>query len=476
MSWVEPFILLVCGILSVSASSDTSYQYFGTKTSYFVNANTDTSPVEIEGCQPALFWILARHGTRNPGDDDIPEMNDQLPGIRDQIVTAWSEGLGELEEEEILRFMEWEFSLTIEEESLLTESGKQEHMEMGDRWAKRLPDLLQDSTRTLVRSSTKSRCIESSKAFTYGAFGNSFPDIQEDNHLLRFYSDCPKFQTEVDDNEETYAERDKFIASQVFQEMVERVNSKAGIPLTVSRIILIWDMCRYENAWYPDTTSPWCSLFSEADLELFEFQEDLRYYYNDAYAYNITAQMTQPLFQDLFSKIDQIQSGVKASTSILNFAHSETVQPFMTALGLYRDQGDLMASDWGTEKQEHEWQVARIASFATNVGVAVFECNSSQEKRDSQSSEDKDKSSEEESSSEEEISSEEDESSEEYKSNSSSEEDSVPSSPAEWKVMLFHQERSVPVPACGEYICSLAEFSEAYRYLADQDFDTVCQI
>ena len=48
-------------------------------------------------------------------------MNDQLPGIRDQIVTAWSEGLGELEEEDILRLMEWEFSLTIEEESLLTE-------------------------------------------------------------------------------------------------------------------------------------------------------------------------------------------------------------------------------------------------------------------------------------------------------------------------------------------------------------------
>ena len=74
----------------------------------------------MEGCQPALFWNLARHGTRNPGDDEILEMEDELPGIRDQIIAAWTDGPGQLDEDDILRFMEWEFNLSIEDDSLLT--------------------------------------------------------------------------------------------------------------------------------------------------------------------------------------------------------------------------------------------------------------------------------------------------------------------------------------------------------------------
>ena len=67
-----------------------------------------------------MFWNLARHGTRNPGDDDILEMADLLPNIRDQILNSWEEGLGEMEEEEIVRFLEWEFNLSVEDDSLLT--------------------------------------------------------------------------------------------------------------------------------------------------------------------------------------------------------------------------------------------------------------------------------------------------------------------------------------------------------------------
>ena len=74
-------------------------------------APTYSRPVQVEGCRPALFWILARHGTRNPGYDDVLEMEEKLPNIRDSIIAAWSEGLGELKEDDILRFMDWELSL-----------------------------------------------------------------------------------------------------------------------------------------------------------------------------------------------------------------------------------------------------------------------------------------------------------------------------------------------------------------------------
>ena len=47
---------------------------FGAKSSYFPVANTDDSPLEVEGCTPALLWMYVRHGTRNPGDSDIAGM------------------------------------------------------------------------------------------------------------------------------------------------------------------------------------------------------------------------------------------------------------------------------------------------------------------------------------------------------------------------------------------------------------------
>ena len=67
-----------------------------------------------------MFWNLARHGTRNPGDEDILEMAAILPNIRDQILNKWEVGLGGMEEEEIVRFLEWEFNLSVEDDSLLT--------------------------------------------------------------------------------------------------------------------------------------------------------------------------------------------------------------------------------------------------------------------------------------------------------------------------------------------------------------------
>ena len=64
---------------------------------------------------------MARHGTRNPGDDDILEMASELPGIRDLIVERWAEGQGNMSEDEIAQFVEWEFGLSVADDSLLTE-------------------------------------------------------------------------------------------------------------------------------------------------------------------------------------------------------------------------------------------------------------------------------------------------------------------------------------------------------------------
>lgn len=157
--------------------------------------------------------------------------------------------------------------------------------------------------RTDVRSSEKSRSIESGLSFLEGIFGNqtSLPDIRLDNHLLRFYKDCAKFQVEVAENEDTYIEARALEAGQAWQEMVGRVSTRAGLEVAADLVRLVWDICRFERAWtfYQDQEvyPVWCSLFSDQDLQLFQFSEDLKYYYDNGPVFNITTLMTQPLFE-----------------------------------------------------------------------------------------------------------------------------------------------------------------------------------
>ena len=137
--------------------------------------------------------------------------------------------------------------------------------------------------------------------------------------------------------------------------MLWQVSMRAGVEIDNARVQLIWDMCRstklclgwstlyqmhaslstqkvghkillyyirYERAWDPTTNSPWCPLFAQEDLDLFNFRfvpkthfrylhscecqnypklfvirQDLVFYYLRAYAYPITAQQTQVLAQ-----------------------------------------------------------------------------------------------------------------------------------------------------------------------------------
>ena len=154
-----------------------------------------------------------------------------------------------------------------------------------------------------MRSSLKSRCIESGVSFLEGLFPgqNSLPLIQLDNHLLRFYDECDKWKVEVGDNEATYSEARALEEMEAWREMEDRVKKMAGVEMTSELVRLTWDICRFERAWQHHLETQqypvWCSLFTQPDLDIFQFSEDLKYYYDNGPVYNITSRMTQPLFE-----------------------------------------------------------------------------------------------------------------------------------------------------------------------------------
>ena len=49
---------------------------------------------------------------------------------------------------------------------------------------------------------------------------------------------------------------------------------------------------------------PWCAVFSSEEMSVLEKNEDLHYYYQDGYHYNISRQMTGVLLNDLLGRPD----------------------------------------------------------------------------------------------------------------------------------------------------------------------------
>ncbi len=46
------------------------------------------------GCKAKSFWLLTRHGSRNPSDDIITETSRRGPQLRDRVVQNHKQGRG----------------------------------------------------------------------------------------------------------------------------------------------------------------------------------------------------------------------------------------------------------------------------------------------------------------------------------------------------------------------------------------------
>jgi len=476
---------------------------FASKTSYLaISKEVNTSQVLLPHCSLGLVWLLARHGTRNPSLDDMQEMATSLPKLRDNILSAWEAGRTGLDIEQVEALRGWRWEKAGQEFNILTSSGHLEHWLLGKRFGDRLTDMgfrinLEDN-RTSVSSSSKQRARASAESFLDGFQGipsNSnghniteegvlrYPDIITDDHLLRYYDYCPKYQDEVKGSYKVEVE--KFETSKAFSKMIERVNGRVGLQLDNEEARLMWNICRFETAWNLGEDSPWCAVFVAEDLAVFEFREDLKYFYKYDQS-NVTVEMTQPLWETIFADLDDLNTGASHPFVRLNFAHLSTIMPMLRAFGLYKDLG-LKASDWPA--RERLWKTSKIGVFASNLAVFMFQCNqtsaddSYQRKRQMNSNEERREpegdSSEEDSSEESREDSSEEVSSAEASSNEDEreeEEKDVANGPKEgWQVMVLHQERPLALDVCGGVaLCPLHTFLQAFGDLAMTDFNATC--
>uniref|UniRef100_A0A182M1S3 Multiple inositol polyphosphate phosphatase 1 n=1 Tax=Anopheles culicifacies TaxID=139723 RepID=A0A182M1S3_9DIPT len=363
-------------------------KHFATKTVYeFIRApDTDRQHI-VPNCVPVKFWLLSRHGTRLPGKSEIIEMPKQLKLLQDSIMDNYftrrsvpDNGRMCDEDLEMLRNWHWDPNITERYDAHLTEQGWEDLKYLAVRAKEKFWQVFgtgyQPSKFTFRHTATQ-RTEASFKAFAEGLFGReesqrvkptpaTTPDL-----LLKPYDACPDYETNKNrDTQDGNSEVNKFLRSVLFTETVWDISQRLGFRhnLSVEQIEVMWDACRYEQAWRISRPSPFCTVFTEDQVRVLEYKEDLAYFYRNSYGYSRSQDIACHAMADM---LRQLTSRDDPSV-VAYFTHDSEIQLFLAALGAKRDSTPIRADNFPF--MANRKYTSSDIPFTANVAAVKYQC------------------------------------------------------------------------------------------------------
>ncbi|CAH0398510.1 unnamed protein product [Chilo suppressalis] len=358
------------------------YSNFGSKTVYDDVRGDIRDTERIEGCKPIGVWALVRHGTRNPRPSSLDAMQDAAK-LKDAIVTQnLHEDLGELCAQDITNLQRWSWDSTISTTpGYLTTNGYKEMLELGTRFHQKFLPLLHDLGSYQFRPTLEQRTIKSAEAFieglNQGQLNFKKTNATDRDDVLRPYYYCARHKVEVYNGNRSIDEINEYTNTLEFQHMLQRVQNRSGLqePLTATKVIGFYDLCRYGRAISSTKTSPWCALFADQDLMILEYLNDIRHYFRNGYGSDINRILGGPALKDLFmSFLSIVTSGFKSFTGY--FIHDTLIQMVFTALQLNRDYPEISGFE---RKDERKWRTSFMTPFAGNFAAVLLKCSTKAE-------------------------------------------------------------------------------------------------
>lgn len=301
-----------------------------------------------------------------------------------EVLSNYDKGRTSLCATDIQLIGNWTFdsNITQDMEQYLTVAGWNELQGLGQRYQSAFPTLL-PSTYTpndyFFRTTDRQRTLASLRAFADGIFGyNGFEQVQfeevpQQDYLLRPYDLCPLYSEVVD----TPVEQNEFVEGPEYQEMITQVSAKLGFhgahTLRAVEVETLITICRYEQIWDLNITSPWCGAFSIANHQVLEYYEDLEYYYKVGYGYTNYRRLFENLncflMQDMLTFLrSNDPSDHKAR--IFN-THSTILQLVLVTLGVFEDDVHLTRHNFA-QQTNRLWKSSSVAPMGTNIAVIRY--------------------------------------------------------------------------------------------------------
>lgn len=336
----------------------------------------------LPGCRPNKLYMFIRHGTRYPVDEEFEEIP-LAKEVHADFIINYREGRAPPQgalcptDRTLLESWKWNESITIDIADFLTPQGFEDLRGIGETFKpliQQITPLTYDPSRFEFRHTDTQRTNESFRGFFEGLFGRgssvnqpSPPSFNPDM-LLRPYDTCEPYQLRREDKEE----RQLFETTDDFVNMLADVSTKLGFekPLKKGRVNIMWDLCRYEQAWHLDKLSPWCTAFTYEQNKILHYREDIKQWYKAGYAYPENRFLMCSAVKDMVNRVRD-PNGPPVTAY---FAHSTGTYLMMNALGWFKDEKPLLGSNY-REQADRKWFISNIAPFATNIAIVRYDCS-----------------------------------------------------------------------------------------------------
>lgn len=340
----------------------------------------------VSSCTPSKFWLVGRHGTRLPFASDLRLIFEHSESLHRNILNNYDAGRTSLCASDIALIRDWRFdpNITYDNEQYLTVTGWNEVQGIAQRYQAAFPSLLPSTyslTDYLFRSADLPGTISSIEAFADGLFGFNghqrveFENIDDPDVLLSPHLNCPLF----DDINSSPTEENAFINGPEYQETITEISSKLGFHkshiLSAEQIEVLLTLCRFEQIWDINSTSPLCAAFSVANHQVLEYHKDLSFYYRFGFGHfsnyrrlykTLPCHLMQDMLQFLQSNDPNDRRARIFNTSVY------TMLLTLNVFGAYKDQVPLTRHNLA-QQTFRLWRLSHITPKASNLAVIRYE-------------------------------------------------------------------------------------------------------
>ncbi|KAM3962684.1 multiple inositol polyphosphate phosphatase 1 [Aphomia sociella] len=377
-------LLTISNVLGERAcyyNSHCPYQLYSTKTPYDSIRGDIRDYPDPQNCEAVSVWSLNRHGNRNPGSS-VTESIKVIAGLKNEIIASHEAGTSQLCSQDIEDFRRWSWNETLEvSHAFLTGTGYEELYDIGKRIRERYPHLLHGSNSNYYfRTTNEQRTITSSMAFVHGLTENTNLNLSIDgpwerDDIIRPYENCDKYQEESKGGKELEEQLEAYFKTADFVAVQNSVQERLGIRtvLTPDNIYSFYEICRFYRSWTPNLRSPWCSVFTDDDLVVLEYRDDVRHYYRNGYGTSVNTKLGGPVLKDLYDNFEAAVNG-RGRDIVSYFTHDTMIEMAICSMGIFKDDFKLEATN---RVANRKWMTSYISPFSVNIMAILNRCNTS---------------------------------------------------------------------------------------------------
>ncbi|KAL8218077.1 hypothetical protein R6Q57_021450 [Mikania cordata] len=400
------FMLLFLNLFVYTSIAEETFdvrQHLSTVTRYAVSKDIkenafDSSKIPDQ-CSPIHLNLVARHGTRAPTKKrmkDLEILSTQLKSLLQNV----KENHSSLEK---LPSWLWGWSSPwkgkIKGGELIVH-GEDEMYHLGIRIREHFQELFSDEYHPdvyQIRATQIPRASASAVAFGMGMFsgrgklgaGNlrAFAILSESRAsdiMLRFHDCCQNYKVYRKHQEPAVYK----LKEPVLDEITHSLAARYGLNFTIKDTSTLWFLCKQEASLL-DITDQACGLFSNDEVKLLEWTDDLEMFILKGYGKSLNYRMGVPLLEDV---ILSMENAIKAKEegyapgsyekARLRFAHAETLVPFSCLIGLFLEgsEFDQIQSEEPLKfppkpPQKRTWRGSTVAPFAGNNVLVLYSCS-----------------------------------------------------------------------------------------------------